>query len=533
MSMRATELGPKVDVARQALTAAWTAAALLAVATRAPEAIRAPVVIGFLCVAPGLALVRLMGRFGLFEELALAVGISVAFTCLTASTLVYTHRQSVTAVLIVVAAVTVATAVPDAVRSVRRRGLLGSWALDPRRAARPLRNPVGAAGVAALAGLRAVPRVLAAPVVNAMTARPPRPRPALLSVPSIASDAMPDALRVRAAPATSLRTFLLEGRQLPTLSGRRLGLPPRRSLRRLGADELRDRLLWPTLHRVLVTWAAQEVRPEIWLVDDLHRRTRPARGVDARNDDDRGRHPLRGVWLTGVSAEVSVPLAWRVLESTDQNGAQAWRSRLALESIDTLRRLAAEPAVVVSGSAYGSLTTFRRGLDERELPYLLRVDPATALSALMDEHGLVPQREWSAGDARQLIEKYIAMERTPAALLAQHSGDGRASADDAAELVVLGSRNRLIICAPNVARGQPADFWLSNLPRETVAAQFESLARLPGRAHVDRARPDLLIDALQAGGDGRPTLQNDLTIFALAHGFRALDASGAAAEAAR
>jgi hypothetical protein len=462
MSVRPSHVvtAARTGVTSETLTTAWTVLALVAVAAHAPEALRAPVVISFLALAPGLAIVRFARPAtserwfveGLVEELALAIGISFALVCLTASVLVYSHRLSLGAVLAVVSLVTVATTLPGALRIARRPAVRRSVAEASTAAGRAVVRAAGACS-------------------------PPRP-------------------------------LVLERLRLPTLARRSLAVRSTRAMGRLGSDALRDRLLWPTLHRVLLTWSADELRPEIWLVDDLHRHRKPTRELEGRAAQD-----VRGVWLTGVTGDLSVPLAWRVVDPAEGAGGHAWRSRLALDALDELRQATPNPPVVVSAAAFGSLATLRSGLESRGLTYLVKVPPATAVAALREEHGLPPLRDLPAGEARRILAAYTAAQ------------------SDQRGVLVLRRQRRLVVCADVAGTGEQGEFWLSNLPVETPVPRFEQLMRLARQPHVDRARADLIVDAMQARGDWQ-AMQSDLTMFALACGFRAFDASRRGAGAA-
>ena len=51
--------------------------------------------------------------------------------------------------------------------------------------------------------------------------------------------------------------------------------------------------------------------------------------------------------------------------------------RLALELLDELRDWGLEPPVIGADAAYGEITEFRLGLEQRELDYVLQVQAQT------------------------------------------------------------------------------------------------------------------------------------------------------------
>jgi hypothetical protein len=236
----------------------------------------------------------------------------------------------------------------------------------------------------------------------------------------------------------------------------------------------------------------REVNPELWFVDDLERRlwSRPS-------DELRGHTPLapRGVWIAGVSARASLPVAWRVLED---DGKKEWRTRVALEMIDALPQPGLGGAVVAADTGYGSLTGFRRGLAERGLPYLLRVDPITAARELAPEQ---PSR--SAAEARDLLGERIDAQPRPTAVR------------DEPELVLVEGVEQVLICEV-AAAGRDSAFWLSNLPAGTTPERFRWLVRLANRGRVEKLAPDLLHVALKMTAEEGAGLDRELALGALA-----------------
>jgi hypothetical protein len=181
--------------------------------------------------------------------------------------------------------------------------------------------------------------------------------------------------------------------------------------------------------------------------------------------------------------------------------------------IDSLQEPGLGEAVVAAGTAYGSLSGFRRGLESRGLAYLLRVDPVTAARELAPD---TPRR--SAAEAREVVR-----ERIAAGAGAAVRGQSNGPHGDPELVVVLGSEH-LLLCE-TAGTGQASVFWLSNLPTVTSLQRLASLVRLANRSHIERASRDLLLRALKVhGGDGT-ALERDLARLALAQGLRTLDLS--------
>jgi hypothetical protein len=501
-------LAARRTVLRQTLVPGWAVLASVLAAAQAPSGIRAPVVIVFLCVIPGTALVGLLNPDSFALELSLALAISVALSGLTAGVLVYTHMWSPTAVVLTCATLSLAGGLRDVgFGRVRREAprlltlprLVPAAAVAAKLARRAeVRRRVGAA-VAAGGELR---RPAGRGLRGVAQARPPRalerPRRARASAPQ--------------APASSLQGFLLdELRQHTASHGSRRRRPPR-SLAQLEPAELADLLSGTALQRFVTQRAVQQVDPELWFVDDLERRLR--RQALRPRGTLRERAP-RGVWITGVSAGRSVPVAWRVLDEEEK--PKEWRTRLALEAIDSLPELGLGGAVVAAGTAYGTLAGFRGGLETRGLPYLLRVDAVTAAREL------APGRSGrSAAEAREVVWDRIA--DGGAARMDMQVNGGRAEP----ELLLMQGSERLVLCEVS-ATEQASVFWITNLTAAPDRERLASLAQLADRHRVERAN-DFLLGALEVQAEDGAELQHGLSLVALAQGLRALDSSSAAAE---
>src|SRR5690242_7230686 len=81
---------------------------MLIVALDVSPDVRAPVVIGFVLVCPGLAIVRLVGVRSATAQLGVGVAVSVALAILVPAALLYAHAWSPRAALAILVAITIA-----------------------------------------------------------------------------------------------------------------------------------------------------------------------------------------------------------------------------------------------------------------------------------------------------------------------------------------------------------------------------------------------------------------------------------------
>ena len=503
---------------RQALVSGWAVLACVLVAADAPAGIRAPVMIAFFCFVPGAALVGLLKPDSFALELGLAIALSVAISGSVAGVLAYAHLFSPTAVVVIVAAISIAGALRDfaldrrvrhtAPRILRQQRAVLDGAWSRARAALPARSTA----VAKLSR-----RAAAGQKAGGATARKSADR-RLGRIASVyptrvaRHPSRPERVAPSSAAASPLQTFLLDELRRRTVSQGSSRRRTPRSLAHVRPQELADLLSWSSLQRFVAQRAIQEVKPELCFVDDLEQVLR-RQGLASRGEQPgRARPPgPRGVWITGLSVRNSIPIAWRVLE--DDRESKEWRTRLALEMIDSLPEPGIGEAVVAAGTAYGSLSGFRRGLESRGLPYLLRVDPVTAARELVPDS---PRR--SAAEAREVVRGRIAGGAGAAVRGESNGGHGEP------ELVVVLGIEHLLLCE-TAATGQASAFWLSNLPAVTSLQRLTSLVRLANRSRIERASRDLLLGAFKVhGGDGA-ALERDLARFALAQGLRTLDRS--------
>src|SRR5205814_303064 len=234
--------------------------------------IRPVVVLTFLCLVPGAAVVRLFELDSWPVQAGLALALSLALTGVSAGVLLYANLWSPGAVVLIVAVVSVSATVQEAggISTVRAR--LATLTPGERLAA------------AAVATRRAVatsaPRERLAVAAGALRAygdlKPPRwpvrAEPTSRRGPS-APRARPAARRVH-PPRIARLVRPLKGVRRPHLPIR----PRPKSHRRAGAHQIEsalsekgvvDALQARRLRRVLTLMTSLEIEPKIWLVEDL------------------------------------------------------------------------------------------------------------------------------------------------------------------------------------------------------------------------------------------------------------------------
>jgi hypothetical protein len=103
-----------------ALVAGSALAAAAVALAGAPEAVRVPLVVGFLLLGPGMAFVPLLGLGDPVAELTVALGLSVALDLCVAMAMLYAGAWSPPATLVVLAAIALAGAAFQRAKGGRR-----------------------------------------------------------------------------------------------------------------------------------------------------------------------------------------------------------------------------------------------------------------------------------------------------------------------------------------------------------------------------------------------------------------------------
>jgi SRSO17 transposase len=218
--------------------------------------------------------------------------------------------------------------------------------------------------------------------------------------------------------------------------------------------------------------------------------------------------------------------------------------QLALELLDELAGWGLVPPVLLADAAYGEISEFRLGLEQRELAYVVQV-PGT-LSAYPTD--VAPEPVPYAGRGRPPVARY----RQPRSSLRQLV---LAAGEQATTMVAwrqgadgeqLGSRFMALRVRPagvrlrRVARGtelpvrwllaewpdgepEPVTYWLATLPADTPLDRLVHLAKLRWRVEHDyRELKDALgLDHFE--GRSWPGWHHHVTLVSAAHAFVTLE----------
>jgi SRSO17 transposase len=265
-----------------------------------------------------------------------------------------------------------------------------------------------------------------------------------------------------------------------------------------------------------------------------------------------------GVSIHAATDVASCPINWRLFlpEEWDHDAERRRKAhvpdqvrhrpkwQLALDMLDELAAWGLAPPVVLADAAYGEVSQFRVGLEQRELAYVVQV-PAT-LSAYPQQ--VVPETLPYAGRGQPSKPRY----RQPRSSLRQlvlDVGDQAATAvtwREGADGQQLGSRFVALRVRPagvrlrRAARGgqlpvrwllaewpqgdpEPVKYWLANLPADTPLQQLVHLAKLRWRVEHDyRELKDALgLDHFE--GRSFTGWHHHVTLVSVAHAFVTLE----------
>jgi SRSO17 transposase len=270
-----------------------------------------------------------------------------------------------------------------------------------------------------------------------------------------------------------------------------------------------------------------------------------------------------GVSVNACSDEASCPLDWRLFipeewdEDSESNRGRRAKAhlpddvhhvekwRLALVMIDELRGWGIEPPVILADGAYGDITEFRLGLEERGLEYVLDVKGGTSAYS----EGVHPEQpEWK-GTGRPPKPRY---RMNPSSLKELALAAGKKAAVSVtwregtrgkmtsrflalrvrpANIQLRNNANRngeelpggWLICEWPSKETEPTKYWLSNLPADTDLKTLVRLAKMRWRIEHDYRE---LKDALGLDHfEGRTYRgwNHHVTLVSLAHAFLTLE----------
>jgi SRSO17 transposase len=313
---------------------------------------------------------------------------------------------------------------------------------------------------------------------------------------------------------------------------------------------------WEPVRERLAVRMSAEIAPEAWVIDDtgFPKFGDKSVGVARQYCGALGKvgNCQIGVSINAVTAQASCPLDWRLFlpeQWDDDPRRRACRVpdelrhqpkwKLALEMIDELIGWGIEPLPVLGDAAYGDITEFRLGLEEREIAYVLDVKSTT--SALPEEAepmrppwsgtgrppaaryrrpfsslaelaaGVDPDAwaevEWREGTRGPMRSRFVAIRVRPANVKLRR-------ADPDGELPV-----GWLLAEWPAGKHAPTDYWISNLPADTPIERVVALAKLRWRVEQDyRELKDALgLDHFE--GRSWPGWHHHVTMVSVAQAF--------------
>jgi SRSO17 transposase len=317
---------------------------------------------------------------------------------------------------------------------------------------------------------------------------------------------------------------------------------------------------WEPVRKRLARRLSTAVEPEAWIVDDtgFPKFGRYSVGVARQYCGALGKvgNCQIGVSINAATDAASCPLDWRIFLPEEWDGDEERRAqarvppeerhrpkwRLALEMVDELRGWGLAPPVLLADAAYGEITEFRVGLEERELDYVVQVKAGTSayveqvrpqstayagtgrppmpryrekrsslrVLALTADQDALQTVSWREGTRGRLSSRFLALRIRPANVQLR-----RAAAD---ELPLA-----WLLCEWPDGEAEPSKYWLSNLPAATSLERLVSLATLRWRIEHDyRELKDALgLDHFE--GRSYRGWHHHVTLVSLAHGFLTLE----------
>lgn len=317
---------------------------------------------------------------------------------------------------------------------------------------------------------------------------------------------------------------------------------------------------WQPVRERLAKSLTAAIAPAAWIVDDtgFPKFGRHSVGVARQYSGTLGKigNCQVGVSISAATDQASCPLDWRLFLPACWDGDVERRVRarvpagerhrpkwrLALEMLDELASWELEPPVVCADSAYGEITAFRLGLEERQLDYVLQVQgPTSAYArdarpallsyagtgrppkpryrdkpsslralALAAGEGALVEVAWREGTKGTLRTRFLALRVRPA--------NSKIARDEAGELPLC-----WLVCEWPAGAEEPSKYWLSNLPADRPLEQLVRLAKLRWRIEHDyRELKDALgLDHFE--GRSYNGWHHHVTLVSLAHGFLTLE----------
>jgi SRSO17 transposase len=322
------------------------------------------------------------------------------------------------------------------------------------------------------------------------------------------------------------------------------------------------------VRRALARRMSRELAPEAWVIDDtgFPKFGKMSVGVARQYSGALGKigNCQIGVSVNAAADEASCPLDWRLFIPEVWDEQSKWNQqrrekaklpedvhhtekwRLALQMIDELVGWQIKPPVILGDGAYGDITEFRSGLEERELSYVLDVKGTTSAyredvkpsqppkpegrgrppgaryredPCSLKELALAAGKQatvtvtWREGTRGKMRSRFLALRVRPANIHLRHNAHKAGE-----ELPV-----RWLICEWPSKEKEPTKYWLSNLPADTPLKALVRLAKLRWRIEHDYRE---LKDALGLDHfEGRTYRgwNHHVTLVSVAHAFLTLE----------
>jgi len=319
---------------------------------------------------------------------------------------------------------------------------------------------------------------------------------------------------------------------------------------------------WVPARRRLAERMTAAIQPDAWVVDDtaFPKFGRHSVGVAPQYCGALGKvaNCQVGVSVHAVTDQASCPLDWRLFlpESWDADAERRRKAhvpdevghrpkwQLALDLLDELGDWGLVPPVLLADGAYGEVSEFRLGLEQRGLAYVVQV-PGTISAYPQDvtlEQVPYPGRgrppvpryrrrrsslrqlllavgapaamtvAWREGaDGQLLRSRFVALRVRPAGVKLRRATRG-------GELPV-----RWLLAEWPEGESEPVKYWLATLPADTPLARLVGLAKLRWRVEHDyRELKDALgLDHFE--GRSWQGWHHHVTLVSVAHAFVTLE----------
>jgi SRSO17 transposase len=319
---------------------------------------------------------------------------------------------------------------------------------------------------------------------------------------------------------------------------------------------------WTAVRRRLAERMTAAIQPQAWVLDDTSfpKFGRHSVGVAPQYCGALGKvaNCQVGVSVHAATDQASCPIGWRLFlpESWDTDAERRRKAhvpadvrhrpkwQLALELLDELAGWDLVPPIILADAAYGEISEFRLGLEQRALAYVVQVpgtisayppdvvpetvayagrgrppvaryrQPRSSLRQLVGAAGAqaATMVAWREGaDGEQLVSRFVALRVRPAGVRLRRAARG-------GQLPV-----RWLLAEWPDGEPEPIKYWLASLPADTPLDRLVGLAKLRWRVEHDyRELKDALgLDHFE--GRSWPGWHHHVTLVSVAHGFVTLE----------